>query len=124
MVQARLSLPVRPFGQTKRRDAWWGTPPLNVVRPEPLRGFSPWAGRRGSSSAFAPYLSPSSSPELLGARPHACSGPSPSWWPGWPPSSPALLILWAPAGFRFTCYYSRGAYYKAFWMDPPSCTVG
>src|SRR4030095_3922591 len=36
----------------------------------------------------------------------------------------ALLILWAPAGFRLTCYYYRGAYYKAFWADPPSCAVG
>jgi hypothetical protein len=40
------------------------------------------------------------------------------------PFSAALLILWAPGGFRFTCYYYRGAYYKAFWADPPSCTVG
>jgi len=23
-----------------------------------------------------------------------------------------------------TCYYYRGAYYKAFWSDPPSCAVG
>jgi len=23
-----------------------------------------------------------------------------------------------------TCYYYRGAYYKAFWADPPSCSVG
>ena len=38
--------------------------------------------------------------------------------------SAALLILWAPGGFRLTCYYYRGAYYKAFWADPPSCTVG
>jgi hypothetical protein len=35
-----------------------------------------------------------------------------------------MLILWAPGGFRVTCYYYRGAYYKAFWSDPPSCTVG
>jgi hypothetical protein len=34
------------------------------------------------------------------------------------------LILWAPGGFRLTCYYYRGAYYKTFWADPPSCTVG
>ena len=34
------------------------------------------------------------------------------------------LILWAPGGFRLTCYYYRGAYYKAFWADPPACTVG
>ena len=35
-----------------------------------------------------------------------------------------MLILWAPGGFRFTCYYYRGAYYKAFWADPPNCAVG
>jgi hypothetical protein len=23
-----------------------------------------------------------------------------------------------------TCYYYRGAYYKAFWADPPGCAVG
>jgi hypothetical protein len=34
-----------------------------------------------------------------------------------------LLILWAPGLFRLTCYYYRGAYYKAFWADPPSCAV-
>jgi hypothetical protein len=48
----------------------------------------------------------------------------PTWWPGALPYSAALLILWAPGGFRFTCYYYRGAYYKAFWADPPACAVG
>jgi hypothetical protein len=38
--------------------------------------------------------------------------------------TPALVILWAPGGFRLTCYYYRGAYYKAFWADPPACAVG
>ena len=52
------------------------------------------------------------------------SGRSPAWWPGALPFSAALLILWAPGGFRFTCYYYRGAYYKAFWADPPACAVG
>ena len=37
---------------------------------------------------------------------------------------PHYLILWAPGGFRLTCYYYRGAYYKAFWADPPACAVG
>ena len=32
--------------------------------------------------------------------------------------------MWAPGGLRLTCYYYRGAYYKAFWADPPACTVG
>jgi hypothetical protein len=40
------------------------------------------------------------------------------------PVTPAFLILWAPGGFRFTCYYYRGAYYKAFWADPLGCAVG
>ena len=52
------------------------------------------------------------------------SGPSPGGGRPAVPFSAALLILWAPGGFRFTCYYYRGAYYKAFWQDPPACTVG
>ena len=39
------------------------------------------------------------------------------------PLSPAILILWAPAGFRLTCYYYRKAYYRSFWMSPPACAV-
>jgi hypothetical protein len=38
--------------------------------------------------------------------------------------SPALLILWAPGGFRVTCYYYRKAYYRAFFLDPVGCAVG
>jgi hypothetical protein len=69
-------------------------------------------------------VSPFYSPELFGASPHSWFGARPGWWPAWLPFSPALLILWAPGGFRLTCYYYRGAYYKAFWADPPACTVG
>src|ERR1700722_11815109 len=47
----------------------------------------------------------------------------PGWGPAFLPFSAAMLILWAPGGFRFTCYYYRGAYYKGFLSDPPSCTV-
>ena len=43
------------------------------------------------------------------------SGVRPAWLAA---ISPALLILPFPGGFRFTCYYYRGAYYKAFWADP------
>lgn len=38
--------------------------------------------------------------------------------------SPAILVLWVQVGFRATCYYFRGAYYKAFFFDPPACAVG
>ena len=69
-------------------------------------------------------MSPFYSPLLFGDSPHAWFGPDPSWWPSALPYSAALLILWAPGGFRVTCYYYRGAYYKSFWADPPACTVG
>jgi hypothetical protein len=42
--------------------------------------------------------------------------------PGW--FSPAILVLWIQVFFRATCYYFRGAYYKAFFADPPACAVG
>lgn len=60
----------------------------------------------------------------MGNSPHAWFGPKPIWWPSWLPFSPALLILPVPGIFRLTCYYYRGAYYKAFWADPPACAVG
>src|SRR5205085_9860087 len=69
------------------------------------------------------YLSPFYSPEIFGNSPHSLLGAKPSWIPAWLPFSPAFLILWAPGGFRFTCYYYRGAYYKAMWADPPACAV-
>ena len=49
---------------------------------------------------------------------------APAWWPSFAPFFGTMLILWAPLGFRFTCYYYRGAYYKGWWADPPSCAVG
>src|SRR5207302_1051638 len=57
-----------------------------------------------------------------GPSPHRWFGSMPNWLPAF--VTPALLILWAPGLFRFTCYYYRGAYYKAFWADPISCSVG
>ncbi len=74
---------------------------------------------------YGNYLSPFYSPLLWGDSHHSWfGGTKPGFWPAWLPFSPALLILPFPAGFRVTCYYYRGAYYKAFWADPPSCAVG
>ena len=42
----------------------------------------------------------------------------------WLPRSPAFLVLIFPAGFRFTCYYYRKAYYRSFAGSPPGCSVG
>ncbi|HKD42515.1 MAG TPA: hypothetical protein VKB87_19675 [Myxococcaceae bacterium] len=112
------------FGQTSRRDAWWAAPALVFVVLASFVVYATWAAFQGNHYTFGPYISPFYSPELFGESPHAWFGPKPSWWPSWLVFSPALLILPFPAAFRLTCYYYRGAYYKAFWADPPSCTVG
>jgi len=122
------------FGQTIRRDVWWVQPLLVFLGLSTFIVYSTWAAfhpwYHGNcaywfNSHGADYLSPFYSPEIYGLSPHAIFGTAPAWWPAWLPSfSPAFLILWAPAGFRLTCYYYRGAYYKAFWADPPACAVG
>jgi len=113
----------RSFGQTMRRGAWWAYPALVFICLAAFVVYSTWAAFQGEHYRFGNYLSPFYSPELLGGT-QSLFGGKPSWIPDWLPFSPALLILWAPAGFRFTCYYYRGAYYKAFWADPPACAVG
>jgi hypothetical protein len=124
MAHGQLSLPVRHFGQTSRRDTWWLQPALVFLGLSAFIVYATWAAFQGAYYTHGPYLSPFYSPELFGDSPHAWFGPRPGWWPAWLIFSPALLILWAPGGFRVTCYYYRGAYYKAFWADPPSCGVG
>jgi hypothetical protein len=71
--------------------------------------YSTWAAFQGEYYEAGPYLSPFYSPLLLW-----------DWWP----LSPALLILWIPAGFRVTCYYYRKAYYRSLFATPPACAVG
>lgn len=115
--------PAPRFGQTARRDAWWTTPAMVFTVLSAFVIYTTWAAFQGEHYAHGPYLSPLYSPELWGSSPHALFGPKPGWWPGWLPFSPALLILWAPGLFRLTCYYYRGAYYKAFFADPIACTV-
>ena len=116
----------RPFGQTMRRDAWWTQPLVTFLVLLGFIAYATWAALQGNHYEYGPYLSPFYSPLLFGDSPHSWFGAwhQPAWWPGVIPFSAAILILWAPGGFRVTCYYYRGAYYKAFWADPLSCTVG
>src|SRR5438093_4579540 len=114
----------RGFGQTTRRDTWWVQPLAVFLGLSGFIIYATWAAFQGAHYRWGPYLSPFYSPEVFGDPAHSWFGPKPGWWPGWLPFSPAMFILWAPGGFRLTCYYYRGAYYKAFWADPPSCTVG
>lgn len=123
MAELNLKEPLHRFGYTSRRDAWWLKPLLTFLGLSAFVVYVTWAAFQGKNYVSGPYISPLYSPELFGDSPHSWFGPKPGWWPGWLPWSPALLVLWAPGLFRLTCYYYRGAYYKAFWADPPSCTV-
>ncbi|MEW6322611.1 MAG: succinate dehydrogenase [Acidobacteriota bacterium] len=124
MQVIRLSAAPRGFGETLRRDRWWTTPAAVFATLSAFIVYATWAAFQGEHYTHGPYLSPFYAPEIFGDSPHAWFGPKPAAWPAWLPFSPALLILPFPALFRFTCYYYRGAYYKAFWADPPACAVG
>lgn len=124
MSQTPVHLPQRQFGETSRTDTWWVQPVAVFLGLSAFIVYSTWAAFQNAHYAHGSLLSPFYSPELFGDSPHAWFGPKPSCYPAFLPWSPAFLILWAPAGFRLTCYYYRGAYYKAFWADPPSCGVG
>jgi hypothetical protein len=123
MAELNLGKPIHHFGFTSRRDAWWVKPLLTFIGLSAFVVYVTWAAFQGENYASGSYISPLYSPELFGDSPHSWFGPKPGWWPAFMPWSPALLILWAPGLFRLTCYYYRGAYYKSFWADPPSCTV-
>src|SRR6266850_5035611 len=123
-MNGTTALPRRSFGETTRADIWWLQPLLVFLGLSTFIVYSTWAAFQGAHYFFGNYVSPFYSPELFGNSPHSWFGEKPVWWPAWLIFSPALLILWAPGGFRLTCYYYRGAYYKAFWADPPACTVG
>ena len=107
-----------------RRDAWWVQPAIVFTVLTAFVVYATWAAFQNAHYTYGPYLSPFYSPELFGASAHAWFGPKPAAWPAWLPFSPALLILPFPGLFRVTCYYYRGSYYKAFWADPPACSVG
>jgi hypothetical protein len=120
----------RGFGETSRRDKWWAQPLAIFLGLTAFIVYTTWAAFQGEYYFYheggAHYLSPFYSPLLFGleGEPRWFGAPQPGWWPDWLPFSAAFLILAGPAGMRFTCYYYRGSYYKAFWADPPACAVG
>ena len=119
------------FGKTHRTDNWRLGPMVTFSVITAAIIYITWAALQGVHYLAGPYLSPLYSPLLFShpdAHPmiteHAWFGTWPSWWPSFLPASPALLILAAPGAFRFTCYYYRKAYYRAFAGSPPGCAVG
>ena len=123
------------FGKTFRKDNWWRGPLVTLIVFTSFVVYTTWAALQGNHYYVEPYLSPFYSPVLFttpealnvpGAAPvsYAWFGSYPDWWPAFIPLSPAILILVFPGGFRFTCYYYRKAYYRAFAGSPPGCAVG
>ena len=125
MATEVVQLTRRGFGRTMRRDAWWVQPLVVFLILGAFVAYATWAAFQNKFYSYGNYLSPFYSPLLYADSPHAwIQGTRPWWVPAFLPFSPALLILPFPGGFRLTCYYYRGAYYKSFWADPPSCAVG
>jgi hypothetical protein len=112
------------WGQTRRQDTWWVEPLIAFIVFTSFIVYATYRAFTGGNYYVGNYLSPFFSPEIWGPSPHAFFGNVPTWLPSWLPYTPALLILPFPGGFRLTCYYYRGAYYKSHWADPPSCAVG
>jgi hypothetical protein len=118
MTQTQLSQSVPPSnnapaysGITARKDNWWAEPALVAVVFGLFGLYATWRAFEQQNFAIGPYLSPFYSPEIKVPG-------MPSWF------SPALWILPFPLAFRATCYYYRKAYYRAYFVSPPACTVG
>ncbi|GAB3765815.1 hypothetical protein [Microlunatus parietis] len=107
--------------RTLRRDRWWLSPLTTFVVFTAFVIYATWRAFSGAHYYASPYLSPLYSPCLTNLCVEGASdfGQPFSWWQ----LSPALLILIFPLGFRMTCYYYRKAYYRAFWLSPPACSV-
>lgn len=95
-------------GRTQRTDHWWLQPLLVLIGLAAFTAYAAWAALTPIGYRTGPYLSPFYSPLFR--------------WPGMV-ISPALLVLWAPLGFRLSCYYYRKAYYRALFLSPPACAV-
>ncbi len=106
----------RKLGDTARQDRWWIGPVFTVVV---LTTFGIYTLLRVIVSTKYPAIrtdgahlqSPIFSPNLSGIFGFHTTLP----W--------AFLVLWAPLGLRSTCYYYRKAYYRSFFLAPPSCAV-
>ena len=120
------------FAGTQRTDHWWVAPLVTAIGLVVFFGYLTYRAFNPNYVWFEPYISPTVAPPVFtpasgypGSVPvdHAWLGAFPSWWPTFLPQTPAFFVPWLAIAFRFTCYYYRGAYYKAFALTPPSCAV-
>ncbi len=115
MANKTVHLPIASPTGTLRKDSWWLGPAITLFVLLGFVAYATWRTFEGTAYAWQAYLSPFYSPLFDVA---------------WAKSlglgfvTPAMLILPGPLSFRFTCYYYRKAYYRAFAWDPPACAVG
>ena len=129
MADALEAPHARTFLGTGRRDAWWVEPLVILLI---LGGFVVYATFRvfeGNDEATRffevdngdhHYLSPFGTPDFTHFVPSLLTGLPVL---GVFFANPAFLVLPLPAGFRFTCYYYRKAYYRSFVARPAGCGV-
>jgi hypothetical protein len=106
--------------KTLRKDPWWRQPLVNGIFLGLAVVYLTVAALWPHDYFWKPYISPLDSPCLVTT---CTSGAGFRWIPWAAGLTPAIIIIWAPMGFRFTCYYYRKAYYRAFWQSPPACAV-
>jgi hypothetical protein len=114
-----------PLPTGVRTDRWWIEPALVVATLGAFSVYAIWRALEGNyydgvqalqhGAAQAPaYLSPFYSPPIH------------EWFPDFRARffiSPAFFVLVFPLSFRATCYYCRRSYYRAFFWDPPACSM-
>ena len=111
--------------RTLRKDQWWRKPIITAVL---LTIWVLYATVRVFTGHwyFVPqyhYLTPFYSPCVSGECVPGSSSLG-TWIPAVPPIIPyAFVTLPFILGFRLSCYYYRGAYYRAFWQAPTACAV-
>jgi hypothetical protein len=122
----------RRVGSTSRVDAWWKEPATTAIGLIVFFGYLTFRAFNPTHVWHEPYISPTVAPPVFtpatgypGSVPvdRAWLGAFPDWWPPFLPQSPAFFLPALAIAFRATCYYYRGAGYKALAFSPPSCAV-
>jgi hypothetical protein len=111
--------------RTLRSDPWWRKPAITAalltiwVLYATVRVFTGHWYWVPQYHYLTPFYSPCVSGECVPG-----SSALGQWIPAIPPIIPyAFVSLPFVLGFRLSCYYYRGAYYKAFWRSPTACAI-
>ncbi len=106
---------------TYRTDLWWLQSAALIVTLVAFVAYATWRVFENAhflaENGGAHYISPFGSPDLTFLFPVAWTAAVPLL------AYPAFLVLPIPAGFRFTCYWYRRAYYRAFVARPAACAT-